>query len=152
MKTVLISILAALGVTGFIAVVGAQSFSIDWYTIDGGGGTSTGSVYTVTGTIGQPDASPAMSGGNFAVVGGFWSYAAAVQTPGSPFLTVQTTGTNSVVVSWPFPSTSFILQENPDLNTTNWTAVSTTPTNNGITWTVVVSPPIGNRFYRLFHN
>ena len=33
-----------------------QSYSIDWSTIDGGGGTSTGGVYTVSGTIGQPDA------------------------------------------------------------------------------------------------
>jgi len=26
----------------------AQSYSIDWFTIDGGGGTSTGGVYQVT--------------------------------------------------------------------------------------------------------
>ena len=30
----------------------AQNYSIDWSTIDGGGGTSTGGVYTVSGTIG----------------------------------------------------------------------------------------------------
>ena len=36
--------------------VRAQSYSIDWFTIDGGGGTSTGGVYSVSGTIGQPDA------------------------------------------------------------------------------------------------
>ena len=30
----------------------AQSYSIDWFTIDGGGGTSTGGVYSVSGTIG----------------------------------------------------------------------------------------------------
>jgi hypothetical protein len=29
---------------------------LDWFTIDGGGGTSTGGVYAVSGTIGQPDA------------------------------------------------------------------------------------------------
>jgi hypothetical protein len=34
----------------------AQSYSIDWFTIDGGVGTSTGGVYSVSGTIGQPDA------------------------------------------------------------------------------------------------
>jgi hypothetical protein len=32
----------------------AQTHSLDWSTIDGGG-TSTGGVYTVTGTVGQPD-------------------------------------------------------------------------------------------------
>jgi hypothetical protein len=34
----------------------AQSYSIDWHKIAGGGGTGTGGVYTVTGAIGQPDA------------------------------------------------------------------------------------------------
>jgi hypothetical protein len=33
----------------------AQS-PVDWSTIDGGGGTSTGGIYTVSGTFGQPDA------------------------------------------------------------------------------------------------
>ena len=31
-------------------------FVVGWSTIDGGGGTSTGGVYQVSGTIGQPDA------------------------------------------------------------------------------------------------
>jgi hypothetical protein len=30
----------------------AQQYSLDWSAIDGGGGTSTGGVYSVTGTIG----------------------------------------------------------------------------------------------------
>lgn len=50
----------------------AQSYSIDWHTIDGGGGTSTGGVYSVSGTIGQPDAGT-MSGGTYSLDGGFWS-------------------------------------------------------------------------------
>lgn len=28
----------------------AQSYSIDWFTVDGGGGTSTGDVYSVSGS------------------------------------------------------------------------------------------------------
>jgi len=44
-----------------------QSYSIDWYKIAGGGGTSTGATYQVIGTIGQPDASGAMSGGNYSL-------------------------------------------------------------------------------------
>jgi hypothetical protein len=42
----------------------AQSYSIDWHKISGVGGTSTGGVYSVTGTIGQHDAGGAMTGGN----------------------------------------------------------------------------------------
>jgi len=37
-----------------------QQCSIDWYKIAGGGGTSTGGVYSASGTIGQPDAGGAM--------------------------------------------------------------------------------------------
>src|SRR5450759_4556388 len=77
----------------------AQSYSIDWFTIDGGGGTSTGGVYSVSGTIGQHDASEAMTGGNYSLTGGFWALY-AVQTPGAPVLSIQLTTTNTVVVSW----------------------------------------------------
>jgi len=31
-----------------------QQYALDWSTVDGGGGTSTGGVYTGTGTAGQP--------------------------------------------------------------------------------------------------
>jgi hypothetical protein len=51
-------------------------YDLSWSTVDGGGGTSTGGNYELSGTIGQPDAgSPAspMSGGNYELVGGFWA-------------------------------------------------------------------------------
>ena len=57
----------------------AQDYAINWHTIDGGGGTSTGGVYSVTGTIGQPDAGT-MSGGSYTLTGGFWALPVAVQT------------------------------------------------------------------------
>ena len=50
----------------------AQPYSITWYTIDGGGGTSSGGAYTVSGTIGQPDAGT-LSGGVYTLAGGFWA-------------------------------------------------------------------------------
>jgi hypothetical protein len=55
----------------------AQSYIIDWFTIDGGSGTSIGGGFAVSGTLGQPDAG-AMSGGIYSLAGGFW---AASQTP-----------------------------------------------------------------------
>ena len=85
----------------------AQSYSINWSTIDGGGGTSTGGVYTVSGTIGQPDAGPTMTNGQYAVTGGFWALPQAVQTEGAPTLTITHTTTNTVAVSWPSPSTGW---------------------------------------------
>jgi hypothetical protein len=126
----------------------AQTYSIDWFTIDGGGGTSTGGVYSVSGTIGQPDAGH-MSGGNFTIDGGFWGIIGAIQSPGSPLLRVLFTSTNTVIVAWPAPSTGFSLQQNSDLNSTVWSAVTNTVNVVGSENQIVVAPPAGNRFYRL---
>src|SRR5215475_5798018 len=100
----------------------AQNYSIDWFTVDGGGGTSTGGVYSLSGTIGQPDAGT-MSGGNYTIQGGFWSVIAAIQTEGAPLLTITRAGP-SAIVSWPSPSTGFVLQENAGLGNATWTNVA----------------------------
>ncbi len=48
-----------------------SGYSIDWYTIDGGGATfSTGGSYSLGATIGQPDAG-LLSGGSYQLNGGF---------------------------------------------------------------------------------
>jgi hypothetical protein len=66
-----------------VATASAQP-TIDWYTIDGGGGTSSGGVFTLSGTIGQPDAG-VMSGGSFTLTGGFWvGFSAGGPTPCDP--------------------------------------------------------------------
>jgi hypothetical protein len=123
-------------------------YSLDWASIDGGGGTSTGGVYSVTGTIGQPDAGT-MSGGNYTLAGGFWRVVAAIQTPGAPWLTITRSATNSVIISWPSPSTGFALLQNTNLNTTNWVSPPEPVNDNGTERFILVNPPAGNRFYRL---
>jgi hypothetical protein len=123
-------------------------YSIPWHTIDGGGGTSTGGVYSVSGTVGQPDAGT-MSGGSYSLAGGFWGIISAVETPGSPLITIRFTQTNTVVVSWPSPSTGFALQQNSDLKTAIWNTPPENVTDNGTNKFIIVTPPAGNRFYRL---
>ena len=39
-----------------LSLSGIADYEISWHTIDGGGGTSTGGQYSLTGTIGQHDA------------------------------------------------------------------------------------------------
>ena len=57
-----------LGVIG----VSALGYDLSWWTVDGGGATfSTGSSYSLGGTIGQPDAGTS-SGGTYTLAGGFW--------------------------------------------------------------------------------
>ena len=143
MKTLLIFLLLA------ALAARAQSYSIDWYKVAGGGGTSTGGVYSVSGTIGQPDASGAMTGGNYSFTGGFWALISVVQTPGAPLLTITFNHQLSTInVSWPSPSTGWTLQQNSDLTTTSWSTsggISDDGTNKSITITL----PTGNLFFRL---
>ena len=141
------SVLFAIWLSSEVCTLG-QSFSVDWFSVDGGGGTSTGGVYQVSGTIGQPDAG-AMTGGNSSLVGGFWSLF-AVQNQGAPLLTIRLTSTNTALVLWPSASTGFTLRQNSDLNTTNWMLVPQSVNDNGTNRFIIVNPPTGIRFYRLF--
>jgi hypothetical protein len=121
----------------------AQSYNIDWYKVSGGGGTSTGGTYTVSGTIGQPDASAAMTGGSYSMTGGFWALY-AVQTPGAPLLTITHVG-NQAIVSWDHTVTGWTLQTNVNLATPTWGNYLGAIINNSVT----NSPPKGNLFFRL---
>lgn len=126
----------------------AQSYSINWYKIAGGGGTSTNGQYSLSGTIGQQDAGGTLTGPGFALTGGFWSLF-VVQTSGAPSLGIRSTQTNSVVVFWPSPSTGFSLQQNSNLSTTNWVAPAEIVNDDGTNRFIVVTPPVGSRYYRL---
>ena len=66
-----IVIFGLLSVIPFATSQSDGAYVLVWSTIDGGGGTSSGGVYTLSGTIGQPDAG-VMAGGDFALMGGFW--------------------------------------------------------------------------------
>ena len=55
------------------SALAANSYDLSWWTVDGGGDTfGTGGTYTLGGTIGQPDASAELTGGSYALLGGFW--------------------------------------------------------------------------------
>ncbi|MEE9293659.1 MAG: hypothetical protein V3W34_01670 [Phycisphaerae bacterium] len=50
---------------------GPPDYDLTWHTVDGGGGTSSVGTFTLTGTVGQPDAG-VMSGGTLTLAGGGW--------------------------------------------------------------------------------
>jgi hypothetical protein len=54
------------------AASASAQLSINWCTIDGGGGTSAGGVYTLSGTIAQPDAGT-LGNASLQCNGGYWS-------------------------------------------------------------------------------
>jgi len=141
------TLVALLVMTGLPACALAQ-YSLDWSTLDGGG-TSTGGVYSVTCTIGQPDAGN-MSGDNFTLDGGFWGLIAAVQTPAAPYLSITLNPQlSTITISWPASAEGWVLTETSDLKTPNWVNVAQTPQQVGSCMQVVISPVIGTRFYRL---
>jgi hypothetical protein len=127
-----------------------QSYSINWYKVSGGGGSSasTNGPYSVSGTIGQQDASGALTGGSYSVTGGFWSIIAVVPAAGVPNLTIEYVKPSSVVVSWPDKG-SYTLQQNGNLATTNWTASGYAITTVNGTNSITITPPVGNLFFRL---
>ena len=115
MKTLLALVVASTAISA-----SAQTYSIDWFTIDGGGGTSSGGVYSLSGTIGQPDAGATMTGGQYTLVGGFWALPFAIQEPGTPLLAIEPFGPGQARISWSPNTPGFLLQENVNLNTANW--------------------------------
>ena len=77
LRAALLALLATL-LVAFLVLAAPYGFSIPWWTIDGGGGTSQGGDYAISGTVGQPDTSPLMSGGDYEIVGGFWGGALVI--------------------------------------------------------------------------
>ena len=71
---------------------------------------------------------------------------------GVPRLSIVLTTTNTVALSWPSAATGFTLQENADgPSAMNWTTVrDANISDDGTTRTLLVNPPTGHRFYRLF--
>jgi hypothetical protein len=57
-----------------------NGYEITRWTVDGGGGgSSAGGNYTLAGTIGQPDAGPALTGSGYVLAGGFWGVGATAR-------------------------------------------------------------------------
>ncbi len=143
MKILLATLLGILGLSATLA--SAQTYSVDWHKIAGGGGTSTNTTYAISGTIGQSEAGGMMTAGGYSVTGGFWSLVSVVQTPGSPTLLISNVDPQ-IVVSWSSSATGFTLQTNSNLSNTNgWSNYTGTVINNSVT-----NPsPAGTLFFRL---
>jgi hypothetical protein len=95
-----------------MAAAAHGDYALDWYTIDGGGGRSTGGPYTLTGTIGQPDAAYSR-GGNYELLGGFW--------PGGPLCFVEFEDFAKFAEQWWLKGTGLTSDLYEDLdNQVNW--------------------------------
>jgi hypothetical protein len=105
----------------------AQLYAINWSTIDGGGGPSAGGSFSLNGTVGQPDAG-ARSGGAFTLSGGFWP---GVTGSGPlPALAIRLGFGHTVILTWPDPSTGYVLQQTANMS------------GSGGGWADVTQPPV----------
>ena len=107
----------------------------------------------MSGTIGQPEASGASTGGVYSVTGGFWPGVNVVQTPGGPLLSIEPQpAIGKVRIFWPLPATDFVLDQTTSLTPPplgpGWTQVPFPYTTNASQISISVTPG-GNKFYRL---
>ena len=152
MRTPLVLALAALIPCTAIGGAPEEIFSIDWSTIDGGGGTSTsaGGEFSVSGTIGQPDTSR-LAGGPFSLQGGFWGRYGVIQTPGAPLLTIERLTNGDLRVAWELSAEGWVLDKSPNLGRapTPWTEVDPATYQANATHNFIVVPNTGRNFYGL---
>ncbi len=142
--------LVAVGVFLFAAVSASAQAVISWQTLDGGGGASTGGIYALEGTIGQPDAGETMQGGAYDLQGGFWAFIELVQTPDGPPLRIAGGSANSATLAWPVAgSAGYQLQDASSLEEPDWDDVAGTPVVVGDEYQAVISPLVAKRYYRL---
>ena len=138
MKKIILSLLA-----GSAACLASDPYRIDWFKIASGGGTSAGGAYSVSGTIGQPDAG-AMSGGPFTLTGGFWALPVAVQSSNAPTLLITGGAPGWATISWTPATPGFVLQVSDTLTPPAWTNALSAGTNP-----VSIPATLPVRYYRL---
>jgi hypothetical protein len=83
-----------LGLMAISFTAAAQNdFQLLWFSIDGGAGSSQGDSFSLSGIIGQPDASQ-LSGGHYSLGGGFWA-APPASPPGAQRVYLPLVGLNT---------------------------------------------------------
>jgi hypothetical protein len=77
-------------------------------------------------------------------------YLDSISFSGQPELSVSRTTTSAVAVSWPSPSTGWVLQQNTNaVSSANWSNVTSGIQDDGTIKTFSADPATGNCFYRL---
>jgi hypothetical protein len=132
-----------------VAATPVQTVSNPWLTVDAGGGNSRGGAYSLSGTIGQWDATSALSGGPFILQPGFWSGLNIVPSPVKPVLRIRFIGNRQAILSWPATVGGFRLEECDQLGTQPWVPTLEKIVEMGGEHTVTVPATAAFRCYRL---
>lgn len=135
-----------------LLAAGAQAqFTLESRVTSGGGGSSTGARFSITGSIGQHDASEALQSPGYAFGGGFWH--TVVPTPGAPDLEIRRHPFTGVVrVSWRDPEGKYELEESSGPNALapgSWSTVAGPYPVAGAVFIHEIATPNGSQFFRL---
>jgi hypothetical protein len=118
---------------------------ITWWTVDAGGGqSSSGGVYAVVATVGQPDAGRELAGGPYVLQGGYWAAPSSDSMAVPPQLTIRPGVLGTAIISWAPSSPGYVLQHSTSLAPSSWNNAPSGAANP-----VVVPVNVPARYYRL---
>jgi hypothetical protein len=146
MKSTLLSVSFAVVAAG----VSAQS-AIDWFAFDAGGGAQSSANYVINSSASPAQVGPGVpSSANYRILPGFWALDNLGPATGLPELSITLSGANAVL-SWPSPSTGFVLQHSDSLAAppAAWTDTPGVVNDNGFIKRISIPPNLAGRFYRL---
>jgi hypothetical protein len=126
-----------------VALNARAQYTIDWFTMDAGGGSGSAGTFVMSGTIGQIDATSG-SAGSVVFLGGYWS-AIAEELPLLRIFRFN----GRIILAWPDPSPGFVLQSTPNLLVPHWNEVSIAPVIVGSEKQVMWGVPVDKHFFRL---
>jgi hypothetical protein len=123
-----------------------QGYNMQLFTLGGGGRSVSGSGYSLSGTVGQPNTAN-LSGGSFALRAGFWSI---IESSGAPQLRI-TRSNAEITVSWPLSTKGYNLEQTstPSPLSNSWAAISPPYTSNTTSFSFRINPPSRQMFFRL---
>lgn len=129
-----------LGLVLLARPLAAQSYDVSWYTIDGGGATSSAGAFVVSGTIAQPDAGGPFAGSPYVLHSGFWSLIAGGTQAALADLSVTKTDGQTTAVPGQAVTYTIVASNAGPTAVTNATVTDTPPaTLTGVAWTCTAS-------------
>jgi hypothetical protein len=139
--------LCVLLVLAGLATNASAQYQITQWTIDSGGGQSSGGGHVLTGSIGHSAGGTATSA-TYRLLSGYYGIVALAPAEGGPRLRIGTTA-REVILAWPATAKDFQLQVAPSLTQPAWSDVREAAQLVGEEYQVRVPWQSGDRFFRL---
>jgi hypothetical protein len=134
-----------------LALTARAQTAIDWFTLDAAGGAQSSANYVINFTAGQNDVGATeTTSANYRILPGFWALEDLGPATGLPELSIVLRGPN-VILSWPSPSTGFVLQHKDSFNPFSlaWADSPALVSDNGFIKSVTIPHNLASSFYRL---